>query len=220
MAQGNLGVLFNNLRGKAGSVVFARSKDGTVIKPRIAGRNPRTPAQLAVRANLTKASGAFKNLSPAQLTTWQTYAATQTKRDPRTAKSYTPSAINAYSALATKVFQVNPSAAAPTSPPALAFVGDTITVTAAGAAGKVTFTGSAANGVNITTELLVQPLKSRNRAPQPKGYRTKAFKAFAAGNLTQDVTLAAGWYVPAYRFVNTTTGQVTGLVVLPMVQVS
>ena len=186
----------------------------------MSGRNPRTPAQIAVRNNLTKASGAFKNLSPAQLTTWQTYAAGQTKRDPRTAKTYTPSAITAYTALATKVFQVNSAAVAPTNPPALAFLGDTITVTAAGASGKVTFTGSAANGTLITTELLVQPLKSRNRAPQPKGYRTKGFKAFAAGALTQDVTLAAGWYVPAYRFVNTTTGQVTGMVVLPMVQVS
>ena len=44
MAQGDLGVLFNNLRGKAGSVVFARSKDGTVVKPRVHGKNPKTTA--------------------------------------------------------------------------------------------------------------------------------------------------------------------------------
>ena len=45
MAQGSLGVLFNNISGKAGSVVFSRSKDGTVIRPRVTARNPRTAAQ-------------------------------------------------------------------------------------------------------------------------------------------------------------------------------
>ncbi len=220
MAQGNLGVLFNNLRGKAGSVVFARSKDGTVIKPRVSGRNPRTPAQIAVRNNMIKASGIYKNLTPAQVTNWQTYALAQNKRDPRTGKTYNPSSINAFSALATKFLHVAPAGTPPVTPPAAAFNGDTITVTGVGAAGKVTFTGSAANAANVTTELLLQPLKSRNRTPQPKGYRTKAFKAFAVGNLTQDVTVPAGWYVPAYRFVNSATGQVAGMVILPVVQVS
>jgi len=185
MAQGNLGVLFNNLRGKSGSVVFARSKNGVIIKPRVSGRNPRTPAQVAVRLALSKAAAGYKNLTPAQVTAWQTYAAAQTKHDPRTGKTYNPAAVTAFTALASKFLQVAPTGVVPVTPPAAPFTGDNITATCVGAVGKVTFTGSAANAANITTELLLQPLKSRNRTPQPKGYRTKAFKAFAVGGLTR-----------------------------------
>jgi hypothetical protein len=218
MAQGNLGVLFNSLRGKAGSVVFARSKDGTVVRPRVSARNPQTPAQQAVRLALSKSATAYKNLTAAQVTAWTTYANNVTKHDPRTGKTYHPSAIAAFTSLAAKFLQVNPAGTVPLTPPVTGFAGDTITATAVGAAGKVTFTGSAANGLGITTELLLQPLKSQNRKPQPKGYRGKGFKAFAAGSLTQDVLVPAGWYVPAYRFVYTATGQDTLLVILPAVQ--
>jgi hypothetical protein len=220
MAQGNIGVLFNNLRGKAGSVEFAQSKDGTVVRPRVSARNPQTPAQQAVRLALSKSAAAYKNLTAAQVTAWTTYANSITKHDPRTGKSYHPTAISAFVALASKFLQVSPAGTVPVAPPAAAFAGDSITVTAVGAAGKVTFTGSASNAANVTTELLLQPLKSQNRKPQPNGYRNKGFKAFATGSLTQDVVVPAGWYVPAVRFVNTATGQDTGLVVLPAVQVS
>ena len=74
--------------------------------------------------------------------------------------------------------------------------------------------------LNVTTELLLQPLKSANRTPQPKGYRSKGFMAFTGTTLSAPITVPAGWYVPAYRFVNTLTGQDTGLVILPAVQAS
>ena len=93
-----------------------------------------------------------------------------------------------------------------------------MTITATGAAGQVTFTSSAANNTYTKTELLLQPLKSRNRTPQPKGYRSKGFVAFAAGALNSNVMTPAGWYYAAYRFVNSTTGQVTALVPLGYVQ--
>src|SRR2546422_186833 len=152
MAQGSLGVLFNNIRGKAGSVVFARSKDGTVIRPRVAARNPRTPAQVAVRVALGKSAAAYKTLTPAQVIVWTNYAQTYTKHDPRTGKTYFSSGIAAFTSLASKFLLVTPTGTIPVTPPATSFSGDTITVTAAGASGKVTFTGSAANGTNITTE--------------------------------------------------------------------
>ena len=218
MAQGSLGVLFNSLRGKAGRVVFARSKDGTVIKPRVTARNPRTPAQVAVRTNLSKSASAYKNMTPAQVSTWLSYANSITKHDGRTGKAYQPSAITAFTALASKFLQANPVGVVPMTPPAAAFAGDVVLVAAVGAAGKVTFTASAANAAGVTTEMLLQPLKSRNRTPQPKGYRTRAFQAFAVGTLSNIVTTAAGWYVPAYRFVNSATGQVSGTVILPAVQ--
>ena len=149
---------------------------------------------------------------------WKTYAATITKHNPRTGKAYSPTAINAYNALSAKFYQVSPTGTFPTTPPAATFTGDTISVTATGPTGTVTFTGSAANGASIKTELLLQALKSKNRTPTAKAYRTRGFVAYAAGALTSTVTTPAGWYVPAYRFVNTATGQATALVILPPVQ--
>ncbi|RYG26440.1 hypothetical protein EON82_03335 [bacterium] len=85
---------------------------------------------------------------------------------------------------------------------------------AATTAGKVTFTASAANSTNVTTELLLQPLKNANRKPSSRGYRIKAYNSFAAGTLTKDVTVPPGYYAAAYRFVSKTTGQSTPLVYL------
>jgi hypothetical protein len=53
MATTILGVLVNDIRGKAGSAVFAHTKEGVVVRPRVHPTNPRTPAQQAVRANLS-----------------------------------------------------------------------------------------------------------------------------------------------------------------------
>ena len=219
MAQGNLGVLFNSLRGKAGSVVFSRSKDGTVVRPRVSSRNPRTPAQQLVRSALTKAAGSYKSLTAVNVAKWQAYATSVTKHDPRTGKTYNPSAIAIFVQFAAKYYQVTPAGTAPSTPPITSFNGDTVTCTAAGGAAKVAFTASAANTVGVTTELLLQPLKSQNRTPQPKGYRSKAFQVFVgAPPPVLNITVTPGWYVPAYRFVNTLTGQDTGLVILPAVQ--
>lgn len=219
MAQGNIGVLFNSLRGKAGSVVFANSKDGTVVRPRVSARNPQTPAQQAVRTALSKSAAAYKNLTSAQVAAWTAYANSITKHDPRTSKTYHPSPIAAFTSLASKFLQVAPTGTIPLTPPATAFAGDSITLTAVGASGKVNFTASAANAAGVTTELLLQPLKSQNRKAQPKGYRSKGFQVFATATPPPvAVSVAPGWYVPAYRFVNTATGQDTHIVILPAVQ--
>jgi hypothetical protein len=221
MAQGNIGVLFNTLRGKAGSVVFARSKDGTVIRPRISGENPRTPAQLAVRDALSKAAKQYAVLTTVQVKQWFKYAQSITKHDPRTGKTYRPEAITAFTALASKFYQVTPAGTAPATPPATPFSGDTKTVTAsAGTPGQIDFVASGANGTNISTELLLQPLVSQNRKPQQNGYRSKEYFHFAPGGLTESIAVEPGWYAPAYRFVKTTTGQEAGFTALPVVQVT
>ena len=123
MAQGNLGVLFNNLRGKAGSVSFARSKDGTVIKPRITVKNPRTPAQQAVRAALVTASRTYKGFTAVQVSNWTLAASAITKRSARTSKAYVPTGNAYFVSLATKLLQINPAATLPVTPPSAVFAG-------------------------------------------------------------------------------------------------
>lgn len=220
MAKIGLGVIVSQIRGKVGGGVFTHARNGATLRTRVKPSNPRTAAQSGVRSDLTDAARAFKALGSSDLTAWKNYAASITKTNAISGSTYHPSAISLFVALAAKFLQLTPGGTIPVTPPAAPFEGDTITVTAAGASGKITFTGSAANASGVTTELLYQKLPSANRVPNPKGYKHGAFKAMASMALTQDVTLSPGEYIPAYKFVENTTGQQSGLVILPQVTVS
>jgi len=220
MAKAELSVLLQGLRGKAGNVVFNHSKDGTHVKPHVKGSNPNTPAQQLVRANLRKAAGIFKGFTPVQLAAWTNYAETQTFRDKNDGSAYKPSPINAFMKFACKFLQVTPNGTVPTTPPTTSYYGDNVGITVTGGTGKLTFTASAANSTNTTTEILLQPLASANRKPQKNAYRTKQLNQFTAGNLSIDVTVPAGYYAAGYRFVNTQTGQDTEMYPLNISTVS
>jgi len=51
-------------------------------------------------------------------------------------------------------------------------------------------------------------------------YVSEGFFAFATGSLSTVVAVPAGFYAPAYRFVNSKTGEEVGIVTLPTVQVT
>jgi hypothetical protein len=220
MAEAKLGVLVQDIRGKAGTVVFQMSEGGLIIRPRVMGTNPNTPAQRAVRAALTKAARDWSNFSPTTVATWNAYAHNLNLHNHVSGRSYHPHGINAYMHLACKFYQVNPSGTAPTTPPTTAFNGDTIQITATADTGTVTFTASAPNSADVTTEFLLQPLRNANRKPSKKGYRSKGFFAFSSGNLTHDIEVPAGYYAAGYRFVNSATGQATEPVYLDIQQVT
>jgi hypothetical protein len=206
--------MLDEMSGKAGSVVYVKTKIGTIVRPRRTPANPNTPAQEAVRANLTKASRAYEALTPTQIDQWEAYAKTITKIHPITGEPYNPTGIAVFVALATKFLQVNPNGVIPLLPPAADFNGDNLTITVSTGLGQLTFSSNAANSANTKTELLVQRLRNRNRNPQKLGYRNKAFVAFAPGNLSANVPVTPGAYACAVRYVNTQTGQATELVPL------
>ena len=210
--------LVDGVRGKAGSAVFVQGRTGPVLRPRVKPANPKTAAQQGVKNNLGLSSKQFKALGTPVVAQWKAYGLTITKHNQRTGKAYNSTAINAYNALSAKFYQVNPTGTFPTAPPAAPFNGDSIGVSVAAGPATLIFTATGANGTNIKTELLLQPLKSKNRTPTAKGYRTKTFMAFVAGTLSVTVSTPSGWYVPAYRFVNTQTGQASPLVILPPIQ--
>ena len=208
------------IRGKAGTDVFAKSKTGPILRPRTHPKNPKSPAQNTARAAFGKGSSTYKTLTTAQLAQWSTYALSITKHSPLTGKANNPYPITAFNGLASKFLQINPTGVIPMTHPTLPFLGDTVAVITVGAVGQVTFTASAANAANVKTELLLQPMKTRTRTPTPKGYRTKSFIAFVVGMLSSSIPTAPGYYAPAYRFVNALTGQELAIVTLPVVQVS
>ncbi|MEQ1821691.1 MAG: hypothetical protein ABL949_04210 [Fimbriimonadaceae bacterium] len=220
MAKAELSVLLDDLRGKAGNVVFCGSRDGVVVKKRSIPKNPRTPAQMAARENLRKATQIFRSYTPTQVQGWKNYAGGINHHNPVNGVAYTPTAINAFVTLATKLLQVNPTGTIPSMPPTTAFAGDTVTISVVASAGTLTFSASKANAANVTTEILLQPLPSANRKPSLQGMRHKAFQAFASGSLSLPITVPPGYYAAAYRFVNTLTGQTTLPVMLAVNQVT
>lgn len=212
--------IFNGMSGTTGDLVFVETNEGTVVRQRVDPFNPRTPAQIAARERMNRSQAAYATISTEQLALWRQYAAAQNASRRRSSNKTRLTANNAFNALACKFLQINPAGSIPLNPPTTGFLGDSITVTAQGAGDNVTFTASAANGLHVKTELLLQPLKTQNRTPQEKAYRSKAFVAFATGTLSWAISVPNGWYAPAYRFVNAQTGQETGLIPLPPVEVA
>ncbi|MCE9559446.1 MAG: hypothetical protein K8R88_10885 [Armatimonadetes bacterium] len=201
MAKMSPSVLIQGLKGSSGSVVFQDGKDGIIVRVRVKGTNPDTAAQQAVRAALTTASRQYKGLTTPQVQAWEAYAEAN-------APAY-DSAINAFVKLGVKYILANGGGTAPVTPPTAPFTGDTPKITVAVSTGKLTFTATAANAANVATELLFQPLKSKNRKPQAKAYKTGAYVSFKVGTLSADVVVPTGYYAAGYRFVSLATGQTT-----------
>lgn len=213
-------------RGKVGNTVFSRAKNGATIRLRVRPTNPSTIAQQEARANLVNAANAYKALSSTNLELWRDYALSLTRINPVSGQTYHPSAISVYCELATKMRQVNPAVALPTTPPAAPFTGDDIVLSGIIlAADELDITADSANAANVTTEFLYQQLASANRLPSGTGYRLFAFHDFEVGTLSP--TIAARYDISlqdsvalAYRFVQVTTGLMTPIVPLGIVSVA
>jgi hypothetical protein len=215
-----LGIMLNDARGKAGTTVFQKGPDGIIARPRVKGSNPQTPAQMAVRAALTRVARTYAELSPTQLGLWRAYANKLLKHNNVQMGGHKPTAFNAFVELGVKYILATGSSSFPLTPPTSQFSGDSISLTAMYQSGKIRFTASGANAANVTTELLIQPLANGNRKPQRNGYRIAGYFAFTSGQLTHDVTIPPGWYAAGYRFVNTQTGQASIIQTLPLGMVS
>lgn len=211
--------IVGNARGKVGNTVFTKARNGATIRIRVKPLNPRSSGQQSVRSYLAAASRAFKALSASDLGEWENYAAGLTYVNPVSGQSYHPAAINIFNKLSVKFLQVTPAGTIPSTPPATPFTGDAVTVAATADTDSITWTASGANGAGIKTECLYQLLPSANRKPSATGYKSAGFYAAAGGSLTNDVTLDAGIYATAYRFVKTATGEATPLVVGEVVTV-
>ena len=224
MARAALSVLLEGLRGKAGNVTFVKSREGTLVKPRVSPTNPQTKNQMAVRTALTQAAQAWTTLSADQVQAWNAYAALRPHLDNATNKITKSTGFNIFVKLTSKFFAVADTASGATfqtDPPTSTFVGDAITVSATSVApGVIKFQASGENSEDVTTELLLQRLPNANRKPSKQGYRVETYATFEGTPPVVTVDASAGYYVAAYRFVNTVTGQMTNLVYLPVFSVA
>lgn len=211
----------SNIRGKVAGNVYSKGRSGATMRVRTKGANPRTAAQSNVRAQLAAGARFFKALTGSQLTAYKAYAATITKHNAVSGAAYSPAAVDALVALYVIYKLITPGVAFPTTPPAAPFVGDTITQTAAGSAGTITFTGSAAQTAGDTTIFLIQKLKSANRVPGAKAYRIGKIAVTPSTPFQVTITgLAAGTYAVGYQSALVATGQTSGRTFLGNVIVS
>lgn len=199
-------LLVDQLSGKVGGVVFSNSRSGPTIRVRVKPSNPSSDSQVAVRAAMTNASRQFKDFASADAAAWNSAAVGVTLPN-GLGGSFHPSGISYYCQLATVFLAIDPTGTPPTAPPSSPFTDDTIGIVGSGGVGSVTFNPDAANTAGITTELLIAPLASRNRAVKPNMYRVNRYHVFASGADNVVVTEPAGYYALAYRFVEIATGQ-------------
>lgn len=197
-----------DIRGKLGGNVFSKSRSGHTLRIRVKPRNPRTTDQTDVRALVTSGSRFAKAMDPSDVLDWKSYAVSITKHNSVSGAAYNPSWITALVGLYVPFFLGTPGGTFPDSPPTDPYVGDVITITAAGGSGQIQATGSAQSTTGQTVFLYFEKLKSANRTPSNKAGKLYSVAPIPATPFHVTVTgLSVGDYDVKYRFVNLETGQ-------------
>jgi hypothetical protein len=197
-----------DIRGSVGGNVFSHARNGGTLRKRVKPRNPRSTAQLNVRALMTAGARAAQALSSTNKALWVTYANSLTFHNPVTGAAYTPTWMQAYMQTYVVLFLFNAAATTPTTAPTTPYSGDTITLSAAGGSGSITVTGSAASTTGQTVFIYLTKLKSANRAiPAAPGKLTSKIAIPSTPFQIVMSSLAPGTYAVKYRFVKTATGQ-------------
>ena len=218
MAKAAFSAVVSRVRGEVDDAVFIGGRNGAVVRNKPTYGFPVTPNQRVTSNYFKAATAVYNTLTRPQVLAWNAYATTITRHDPLTGRTYHPTGQNVFMGLACKFLQINPAGVVPLAPPPASFLGNRLALTATAGAGVIVFTASGPNVAPAQTELLLQKLASVRRAPTDK-YISQAFVSFTAGGLSHGVTAASGLYIPAYRFVNPLTGQMTDLQILGEVAV-
>ncbi len=240
MAKAAPGALVSEVSGKFSGLVVVNGKGGLVIRRPPQYRRVLSPSQRAATSRLRRASAVWSGLSPAQAAAWDQYGRTLPRTDPLTGRSYLTAGFNAFSALATKVLQVDGGAVVPIVPPATDYSGDAVTFSLVGGqggwdptpgpggllvptvasseAGAIVVQASGPNEPGSVTELMLERLPNGRRKATGR-MAAAAFHRFVAGGLTFSLPVEPGWYVVAARFVRAATGQQTAPLLLGRVQV-
>lgn len=87
--------MVNAASGSAGGLTAAKNRGGNYWRARVVPLNPESPAQTEVRLNLAAAATAWRAITSAQRTDWNSYAETLSGNN-RVGDSSKPSGINAF----------------------------------------------------------------------------------------------------------------------------
>ena len=210
MAKAAFSAVISSVRGEVDETVFIQGRNGAIVRNKPTYGFPVTPNQRVTSNYFKAATTVYNTLTRPQVLAWNAYAATITRKDPLTGRQYHPTGQNVFMGLTCKFLQINPAGIVPLVPPSGAWIADRVTFTASAGVGTIALTASGANHAPTVTELLLQKLASVRRAPTDK-YISQAFVSFVVGGLSHSLTASSGIYIPAYRFVNPLTGQMSDL---------
>lgn len=231
---------FDGAARAIGPYVVVRGRSGPVVRKQAVYKRRSTPEQAVQEGRLKAVAAVWSEFGAAEAQAWNGYAATIEKRDGVTGVAYSPSGYNAFSALAYRILQMDPTAAVPHWPPTGTFLGDSVVVSVSSVAqaslpanpdiagteacttgdhaGFLTFAASAPNAPGVVTELMLQRLVNVRRTPTAQ-YKSAAFVAFDTTHLSASVPVEPGIYASAYRFVERATGRTSGMQTLGVVTV-
>jgi hypothetical protein len=211
MARATLSVLLDNLTGSAGTITFYSRRGQTRIRARNKPTQPNTADQIQARQRMAAAAKAWLQLTPTQVLAWEDFAP-----DGQTGNTV-------FVGLATKFFQIasfsGTSPDFPQSPPSPPYSPTRLTIAVTPGAGQIELRATASNPAGTSTEVLIQPLLSPHRTPNPRNYKTRAFIDLVA-NQNTPADLAPGTYAIATRQVRRATGESAPLLPAGIVTVS
>lgn len=209
MAKAKLSVAFEELSGRAGTVVMVRDRGRQYLRALPSAKAGLSVGQAAAAERMARASRLWNAMGHDQAEAWNDYAGSR----PGRAGARCTVGYNEFLRLATVALQADPTSVPALWPPDAPFLGERFVVAATAADGGVRFEAGGANSAGVATELLVQRLANPRRKAGDR-YVSRGFVRFAPGGLSALVPLEAGTYVVGYRFVLVATGQVTGTVKL------
>ena len=202
-----------------GSVVYAQTEGGTVMRSRPRATKGRSEAQEAASRRLERAQAIWNGLDDGEVRAWRDYALREAGRDPRTGGTRRLAANWVFKGLAAKYLQVHGGLDAPRLPPEGAFRGDLLDVTVEGLPRALRFASGESNRPGVLTELMVQRLKNRNNETRPRSYVSLGFVAFRAGVPVEVPAPFVGHAALAVRYVEAATGRMTEIVEIGRVTV-
>ena len=220
MAILKLGAFTKSLRGKAGNTAFLETKLGTQARDVTYPTGEPTPAQQRVWLNMKQDGAAWQALSVENAEKWRAFASNLTLKAKKAGKPFVPNGYQIFTAYTTKWLQIHGSGQPPVSPPTGEFGGDTLPVRAVAVTGAIVWEADEANLPGVATEMLLQKVKGKHRKAGSSGYVSQGFVTFTSSVSEKTVTVPAGYYAAAYRFVEPATGRETGIVPIGMLTVS
>ncbi|HZH97937.1 MAG TPA: hypothetical protein VEX38_03120 [Fimbriimonadaceae bacterium] len=240
MAYMKLSCLGEGMHGRVGNVVFLRTLGGTQVRELQIPSDPETPKQFQARRAMTIASRFWRELSTGEMKEWHEYAQAQAVRRPGQ-PPLVPRADRLFVGLSAKLLQMGVAPDdLPRTPPVGTFPGDAVRVEASPApngalpdgeesdspyvldnARRITFTANLPNAQGVVTELLLQRLPRPYYRTYLEKYRTAGFVAFQEDGLEATVQAPYGrCFACAYRFVEASSGRMTGLIEVGVVSFS
>lgn len=201
----------DSMSGSVPQFTVLEQAGGLVLRRKAVFRRALSDRQKEAAWRLRAAAEIWQGFGRAQGQAWEHYARTLVRRHRFSGQEYTPTAFAAFTALATKVLQIDPEAPVPTWPPEAPFEGDGLVVSVEAILGGLEFMADRPDAPGVTTEILVQRLRNARAKPVPV-YPSQGFVVFAPGTMRWELALRPGWYSAAVRSVLAMTGQTTRLV--------